>query len=194
MDSIRDDSVQTAPRFTRRQLFVTGAAGAAMLAVGTIGYRVAALPAHAPAQRGGVLTRQELATIEALALAYFPPGNAFGVDAREADVAGYLDRYLAQLAKVDQNLIRALIWLYDQGTLMSGRFRSVKRLPLPVVREYVMAWEQSRLAWRRELAMSLRTLLGMAYFAHPKAKATIGIVEPCPSAGPSLLRLRGGQA
>jgi hypothetical protein len=190
-----DNTPSPAPQkgLSRRQFIMTGAIGTGVLTLGAIAYRVAVLPDSAPAVAGGVLTRQELAAVEALALAHFPPGNAFDLDGREAGVAGYVDRYLAQLAPADQNLIRALIWLYDQGTVLGGKLTPVRLMPPEEAREYVLGWEQSKFGWRRDLGMSLRTVLGMAYFTHPKAKAALGIIEPCGSSGPTLYR-EGGTA
>lgn len=176
-----------AERVSRRGFFKAGLVGAGVLALGTIAYRLAVLPDGKPVRAGGVLTKGEMAALAALARGYFPPGNPFGLDADEADVAGCLDRYLAQLPRVDQNLIRSLIWAYDQGTLMSARWRPARLLTPAEAASYVRSWEHSRLGWRRDLALSLRTLFGMAYFAHPKALAAIGIVPHCNSGGPSLI-------
>lgn len=174
---------------SRRGFFKRGALGAGVLAVGALGYRVAALPDGAPAQAGGVLTRQELAALTVLSVALFPPNTAFGPDGQEAGVAGYVDRYIAQLRPIDQKIVRALIWVYDQGTVLGGSLRSVRFMAPEQARAYVLGWESSRFTWRRDLAMSLRTVLGMGYFAHPQVRAAIGIDEPCVTQGPSLLRL-----
>lgn len=190
MENLQNDAPDAPPKgLSRRQFIVTGLVGTGVLTLSAIAYRLAVLPDAAPANAGGVLTRHELAIVEALALAHFPPGNPFALDGKEADVAGYVDRYIAQLAPVDQKIIRALFWLYDQGTVMGGRFTPVRLMPPDVARKYVMAWETSRMGWRRDLGMSLRTVLGMAYFAHPKAKAALGVVDACGSSGPSLLKI-----
>ncbi len=174
-------------RFSRRQLIKGGLIGAGLLTIGSVGYRIAALPDSAPAVEGGVLTRMEMAAVEALALGFFPPENPFGIDAREADVAGYVDRYIGELAPVDQKIVRSLFWLYDQGSFAQGYLRPARFLSPDEARTYIRSWEFSRLGFRRDLGLSLRTVIGMAYFAHPRVREAIGITEPCHSAGPSLL-------
>lgn len=181
-------SESTPKAFTRRAFVLGGVFGGGVLTLGAIAYRLSVLPGGAPAQPGGVLTRQELAIVEALAMGYFPPGNPLGVDAREAGVAGYVDRYLAQLSPVDGKIVRALFWAYDQGTVMAGTLKPARLMSPAEAAAYVKSWEASRFQWRRDLAMSLRTVLGMAYFAHPTPRAAIGIAEPCHSPGPRLVR------
>lgn len=172
---------------SRRGFLKAGLFGAGVLSLAALAYRLTALPDPAPARSGGVLTKAELAALAALARGYFPPGGPFGLDADTADVAGYLDRYVAQLPRVDQNLIRALIWAYDQGTLLARRWKPARLMTPDEAAAYLRGWEHSRFAWRRDLALSLRTLLGMAFFAHPKALAAIGVEPHCGSTGPSLL-------
>ena len=176
---------------SRRTLIKTGLLGTGVLAIGAIGYRVAALPSGKTAGDGGVLSKREMAIVSALALAYFPQGNKFNLDADEAAIAGYVDRYLAQFSPMDRRIVRSLFWLYDQGTIFSGHFRPVRLLSTEEARAYVKAWENSRFGWRRDLAMSLRTVLGLAFFAQPKARAALGFEEPCGKTGPTLLRPGG---
>lgn len=176
-------------RFTRRAFLMGGAVGAGVLTLGAIAYRITVLPKGAPAVAGGVLTAQEMLTVEALALGYFPPGNPMGIDARDAGVAGYVDRYIAQMSPIDQKIVRALIWAYDQGTVMAGRWKPARLMTPEEAGTYLRSWETSRFGWRRDLGMSLRTVLGMAYFAHPVPKEALGIVEPCHSPGPRLVRI-----
>lgn len=178
-------------KLSRRHFLTGGIVGAGLLGVGTLGYRISALPDSAPAHPGGVLTRAELATVEALAMGYFPPDNPFGIDAREADVATYMDRYLSQLTPVDQKIIRSLFWVYDQGSLAHGRFASARFMTPAEMTPYLMSWEASRLEFRRDLALSLRTVIGLCYFAHPDVLAALEITPHCPPGGPSLASLGG---
>jgi hypothetical protein len=174
--------------FSRRYFLNGSLIGAGVLTLGTLGYRLFALPNGAPAVTGGVLTRAEWACVEALALGFFPPGTPFGIDAKEADVAGYVDRYIGSLAPVDQKIVRALFWVYDQGAVIQGRLRPARFMNSDEARTYILGWEKSRLEFRRDLAVSLRTVIGMAYFAHPRAKASLGISDFCYSSGPTFLR------
>ncbi len=178
---------EKAPEVSRRTFLRGGLFGAGLLTIGALGYRLAALPDGAPALEDGVMTRGELAAVQALALGFFPPGNPFGIDAREADVAGYVDRYLGLLSPIDQKIVRSLFWVYDQGSFLGRRFKPARLMNPDEARAYIRDWETSRLGFRRDLALSLRTVIGMAYFAHPAVKKAIGIIEPCPPAGPSLL-------
>lgn len=186
MSTVQNAGAPAVP-VSRRKFLIGGFIGAGAMALGGIAYRVAALPDGKPAVEGGVLTRQEMAAAVAISLALFPPGNPFDIDGEQADVAGYLDRYLMRLPSAEQKILRALIWLYDQGTVMGGSFRSIRMMSAADAQAYVRGWETSRFGWRRDLAMSLRSVFGFGYFAHPKVKAAVFYNEPCHSSGPSIL-------
>ncbi len=187
MSPLHNAESPSAAPVSRRKFVLGGMLGAGALALGGIAYRMAALPDGKPAVAGGVLTRQEMAAAVAISLALFPAGNPIGIDGEQADVAGYFDRYLARLPSAEQKILRALIWLYDQGSVMAGSIRPIRSMAPAEAQAYVQGWETSRFQWRRDLAMSLRTVFGFGYFAHPKVKAYVFYEEPCHAGGPSLL-------
>jgi hypothetical protein len=178
------------PRFQlgRRRLIGVGALGTGALLVGGALWRVFSGPGDStPGASGGVLSRRQYAAVEALALAYFPTGNGFGIDARDADVAGYLDRYLGLLDPTGRRLIQALIGAFDQGTLLAGRLRPARAMDTAEVQAYLRGWEESGLAVRRSLALALRSLIAQAYFAHPGVQQALSSQPPCFARGLSLV-------
>lgn len=178
----------------RRRLLGIGVAGVGAIVVGSALWRVFSGPGDGtPGAAGGVLSRRQYAAIEALALAYFPPGNGIGLDARQADVAGYLDRYLGLLDPTGRRLIQALIAAFDQGTLLAGRLRPVRALDVAATQAYLRGWEESTLAVRRSLALALRSLLAQAYFAHPEVQKAVTNQPPCFAGGLSLVMPREGR-
>ncbi len=181
------------PRFHlgRRRLLGIGALGTGVLLVGAAFWRVFSGPGDSsPGAPGGVLSRRQYAAVEALALAYFPAGNGFAIDARDADVAGYLDRYLGLLDPTGRRLIQALIAAFDQGTLLSGRLRPARAMETAELQAYLRGWEESGLAVRRSLALALRSLLAQAYFAHPGVQQALANQPPCYARGLSLVMPR----
>lgn len=184
------------PRFLvgRRRVLGLGALATGAVVVGGALWRWLSGPGDsAPAVPGGVLSTRQRAAIEALALAYFPEGNAIGVDARQADVAGYLDRYLGLLDPNGRRLIQALIGAFDQGTLIAGHLRPARAMSTPEVQAYLRSWEESGITVRRSLGLALRSLLAQAYFADPAVQAAITAAPACKTSGLSLVMPREAQ-
>lgn len=178
------------PRFLvgRRRVLGLGVLATGIVVVGGALWRWLSGPGDSvPAVPGGVLSTRQRAAVEALALAYFPEGNAIGVDARQADVAGYLDRYLGLLDPKGRWLIQALIGAFDQGTLIIGRLRPARAMSTPEVQDYLRNWEESEITARRSLALALRSLLAQTYFADPAVQAAITAAPACKTSGLSLV-------
>ena len=130
------------------------------------GYPAAQQPAQA-------LRRRELALVEAVADALFPPGGAIAESGREADVAGYVDRLVAASQPRQRALMRALFFLFEHATLVfpaPGGLRGLRRFSSldGSAREAVLErWRTSRLFLRRLVFTSLRALCTLGYFASP---------------------------
>jgi hypothetical protein len=76
---------------------------------------------HKPAAAGrAVLSQDEEAVVVALAEAYFPRGNAFGVCVFDVDVAGVVDGYVAGLLSRERRGIRALLRGLDAWPVVSA--------------------------------------------------------------------------
>lgn len=177
---------QPGPRLTRRRLVGGSLVGTGVLVLGTAAWRVFHGVRRDATAAGLVLSEREMTAVNAFARGYFPPGNLTGIDGRTAGVAGYVDRYLHRMRSAEQNLVRGLILAMDQGTAFAGHWRPARDLTTSELKAYLHDWEQSRALWRRSLAMSLRTILGMAFFTHPQVQAALGIEPQCTSRGPSL--------
>lgn len=125
-----------------------------------------------PEARFGVLGRAEIALVSAAAETLYPPGGEIPASGRDADLAGYVDRYLGALHGRSRVLIRLLFFLVEHATLLfpapgRGGWRRFSALR-PEQREAVLeGWRTSRLFLRRLVFTSLRSILTMGYFAHP---------------------------
>ena len=119
-----------------------------------------------------VLRRAEYATLAAAAEVTFPRGGAVEPSGGDAQIPLYLDGYLALVPSGLRRLVRLLLFLVEHATLVfpaSGPrgMRRMSSLSPEVQAAYLRGWEHSRLALRRLVFTSLRSLLGMAYFADP---------------------------
>jgi hypothetical protein len=119
-----------------------------------------------------VLSRREMAFLDAAGEATFPPGGAIDASGGEVDLAIYTDRWLTVMHPRMRLLMRMLFFLVEHATLFLPapgprgwrRFSSL----LPEQRVAVLdGWRTSRLYARRIVFVSLRAILTMGYFAHP---------------------------
>jgi hypothetical protein len=130
------------------------------------GYR----PAPAGAQ---ALSGRELALVDAVADALFPPGGAIPESGRDAGVSAYLDRLVAASQPRQRVLMRLLFFLFEHATLAfpaPGGPRGLRRfssLDLPQREAVLEAWRTSGLFVRRLCFTSLRALCTLGYFASP---------------------------
>lgn len=169
------------PRFSRRALLQAGLglSGLFLLALGGGVYLFRRLPT-APGK--AVLSEEEARFIEAFAEAYFPPGNALGIDVAALDLAGRIDAHLAGFSPFEQRALRALIALFDQWPRLS--FVSAARfsaLDLDHRVRVLRAFEKSKSHERRGLCALLRTLVAMLVFDDAGAREAIGHRFGCPA-------------
>ena len=119
-----------------------------------------------------VLAPGEVAFLDATADVMFPSGGAIPLSGQEADLPGYVDRFLASLRPRLRWQIRALFMLVEQATIffpapgITGfrRFSSLGRKQRIAV---LQGWTESRFFIRPLLFMALRAVLTMGYLGHP---------------------------
>jgi len=125
------------------------------------------------ADRLVAIGRWDVAFLNAVADSFFPEDAAMPVAGRDADLPGYVDRYLSQLPRRQRLLIRALFVLFEQSTLVFpargvGAFRRFSSMS-PEQREAVLRdWSESNVHLRRLAFSALKAVLVVAYFGHPE--------------------------
>lgn len=159
---------------TRRQLLAATAACAALAGSGGV---LAHLPAPAAGRR--LLSATELQVVAALADAFFPPGNPVGVAGAAVDVAGELDRMLAQdldpvVAPVFRHLLRGLE--YGAAATHGARFSQLER---PAREDILAEWSGPGVLPRRMAYDVLKTCVGWAWFNAPAVRASLGWQSDC---------------
>lgn len=125
-----------------------------------------------PTQRYHALMRGEVDFLANAADAMFPPGGAIPYSGVEADLPGYTDRLVTASHPRIQVAMHALFFLVEHATAFfpapghggRRRFSSLGRDQQVAALE---GWEQSRFYLRRVVFTSLRSILTLAYFAHP---------------------------
>jgi hypothetical protein len=129
-----------------------------------------------------VIGASDAAFLNAAAETLFPANAALPLDGRQADLPGYVDRYLASLPRRQRALIRMLFLLFEQSTLVLpaqgvGAFRRFSSLD-PEQRETVLrGWDESRAYPRRLAFTALKAILIMGYFGHPETLRSLSL-EP----------------
>ncbi|HME71913.1 MAG TPA: hypothetical protein VKM54_18885 [Myxococcota bacterium] len=156
-----------------------------------------------PASRPVLLTRPELAVVDAAAETLFPPGGVIPMSGREARIAAFVDFYVAAVPRNLRILIRMLFFLVEHATLffpapgglLGGGMRRFSRLS-PEQRDAALAgWERSSLFPRRLVFTSLRAILTMGYLSSPAVLRALGLAPreiPTPICEADLLYPRIG--
>jgi hypothetical protein len=148
--------------------------------VGTwVGARVA-LGYPAPGKPYRVLRRAEVATISAVADAMFPPGGHIPSAGADADLPGYIDRWMSVSATRTRVLMHLLFFLIEHATVIfpapgAGGRRRYSSLGFDQRVAVLDGWGESGLYLRRLVFMSLRSILTMGYFAHPPVLRQLGV-------------------
>jgi len=126
------------------------------------------------------LERREFTILMALADTIFPRDNPLGLSGTDVRVPEYVDRMLARMPSDKSAEFRAMLLLFEHGTLAFGlRVRRFTELPPRAAQRYLRRWEEAQVYSRRMLAAGLKTLLGIGYFAHPEVQAAMGIQRIC---------------
>lgn len=122
----------------------------------------------------GVLTRWEVATLEAVAEVLHPPAGPVRPGAAEVGGAGQVDRWLAGMAPGPRRLVRAMLAGFALTPLLSRRPRPFHRLDPAERSAWIAATGTARLRPRRDALDGLRALVGLAYASDPRVAASIG--------------------
>ncbi len=177
--------------------------GLALLAAAVYALSRIVLGYSPPASQPALLSRPELAVIEAAAETLFPPGGAIPLSGREAGIAAFVDSYVAAVPRNLRILVRMLFFLVEHATvffpapggLLGGGMRRFSRLS-PAQRVGALAgWEHSSLFARRLVFTSLRAILTMAYLSSPVVLRALGLAPreiPTPICEADLLYPRIG--
>lgn len=169
---------QDSPGIGRRSLLKGGAALTAVVGlVGGVGFVV--LDGPAPGFR--ILSPAEVATVQALGEALFPPGNPLGVSGLEVDVAARVDELLAEW--LDPMLIlptRYLLRGFRVGSMVS-RASDFSSLPLADREEVMEVWSHHDLLPRRLAYDALRSVIGLSIFLDDRMFAATGWETACAS-------------
>ena len=90
-----------------------------VLLLAALAYAVYRLAGGYPPSRKptSLLARHEAAFLDTAAEAMFPSGGAIPLSGLEADVPGYVDRYLAALHPRKRLQIRLLLMFFEQATI-----------------------------------------------------------------------------
>jgi hypothetical protein len=126
------------------------------------------------------LARREEAFLAAAAEVLFPATDALSLSGGEADLPGYADRYLEVLPVRQRNLLRALFFLFEQGTLIwpapgRGGFKRFSGLSPHQRLAVLRNWESSRLYLRRMCLTALKAVLILGYVGHPQSLGALGL-------------------
>lgn len=165
---------------TRRRLLGLGVGLGGLTFVAGTGAAYTLWPRPAAAGRV-VLSSTEEAVVAAVADAYLPPNNPFGVAAAAVDIAGGVDAYIASLPDRPARLMRSLLVAVEQWPRFSWssvrRFSELTRSERMGVLE---SFETSRLRERQQLAGVLRLLVAVPFFEDERVLAAAGIQFGCP--------------
>jgi choline dehydrogenase-like flavoprotein len=129
-----------------------------------------------------VLSRREVALLDAAGAATFPAGGAIPPSGAEAGIASYVDRWLASVNPRMRRLMRLLFFLVEHATLFlpapgRGGFRRFTSLRPEQQVAVLEGWRTSQWPARRLVFHSLRAILTMGFFAHPPVLRQLGL-EP----------------
>lgn len=134
--------------------------GAAWLRDAAAGYRV--------------LAPEEVHIVEALGEALYPEGNPVGVSWRDIDIARRVDGVLAEnMLPRNVPAIRYLLRTLEIATLIA-RGRSFTSCPAALRVQIFTIWSQEDPFPRRLLIDSLKGVMCMAYYDHPRVKDALG--------------------
>ena len=166
------------PLLTRRRLLVAGlGAGVVVSGLGTVGW---GLLGNRPAADGlRTLSESEAVVAEAVADAYFPVGNPFGVAARDIDVRGPIDVYVTALYATERRGIRALLRGIESWPRVSGQGGAFSTLDVAGRVAVLQGFEASTITERRLVGTLLRTICLMPVFEDERLLAAIGFRHGC---------------
>lgn len=131
---------------------------------------------NTPRQDMRILTRREVELIDHIALTFFPHGPDRGLDADEAGVVGYIDRFIAGLPLPEQLKMRALLQIMEYGIAVTtmNPFARFTRVTDDERADYLRSWERSTNPARRGIFQALRSLVTIAWYESAAVREGLG--------------------
>jgi hypothetical protein len=125
------------------------------------------------------LTNREVAIVETIAQTFFPRDGAVSVDSDEAQVAHYIDRFMARLPLFEQLGMRALLGAIEYGIVATtlnprARFTTASESERQT---WLESWERSSSAARRNVFQAVRSMLTIAYTESDAVKTSMNMHE-----------------
>ncbi len=167
-------------RPTRRFLLAASTAVSATALLGTLGAGLVYRNWWDQAADAGslLLSVDELAFLDALADAMFPPDTGLPLRGREAQVGRTVDLVLSGMHPSQSKLLRLSLHALDQYSMPSYR-TAFRNLDPADAREVLHAWVSTDLAEVRGLMASLYIFVAMAWSIHPAVAPTFAAQFKC---------------
>lgn len=133
-----------------------------------------------PPGRWRSLAPGEVACLTAAAETVYPGAGPLRISGVEAGIPAWVDGYLAALPARLRLLMRLLLVLVENATLLFPAppprgWRRFSALSPTQRSAFLDGWRRSRLFPRRLVFMSLRAILTMGYFASPAVLRAVGL-------------------
>jgi len=162
---------------TRRKLLAAAAAltAAGAAGVGATAWRWWDQPVHAG---WSFLSADEVAFLEAMADALFPPGGTPPLAGADADLARFFDGCIQAWEPTQRKLIRLLLHALDTWTWPAHQ-APFSALGIEDRQAVIQGWIGHPLAEIRGAAVSVILFLGMGYTIHPDTADTFAPLYGC---------------
>lgn len=121
-----------------------------------------------------ILSAKEQAILVACADAMIPHGGALPLSAVEAGVVEHFAQTLASVPPQNRLLMRLLLRFVEHGPWIFGLEPRLTRQSHDTRMVTLEAWDKSSLYFLRVAAVSMRSLVSMAYLANPEVEAHLG--------------------
>jgi hypothetical protein len=126
-----------------------------------------------------LLTRAEMEVVDAVASVFFPREGRVGLDADEAGVVMYCDRFIAQLPVAEQVKMRALLQVVEhgiKGQAMNPWARFSRSTPDQQA-AFLESLERSDSAAKRGIFQALRSMFTIAWLEHGGVRSALGFED-----------------
>ncbi len=152
----------------------------ALLALIAIGFRRFLVGYPAPPVGVTALAAREYETARAAAEVIYPKGGPIDASGDTAHVAMHSDRFVGAQTRSNRILMALLFIAVEHATLVFPArgprgWRRFSSLSPDQQLAYLQGWQQSELAPRRLVFMSLRAILTMGYFADAEVLGALGL-------------------
>ena len=126
-----------------------------------------------------ILSDHEHRTLVALASAVLPRGGPFPIGARDVDLAGAFDRFLADEPRYNQRDLQHALFLLEMGpVLFEGRRMTFSHLSETERLAHFERWMRSGSLLRRQVAIAFKKFLNLVFYDTPEVWPHIGYDGP----------------